>query len=90
MADYQVKCIVPDSDDEDYRIDALGGPQFPTSDLDQIIEWMRAGHRFWVAGVDGAESAWLEIKTSSAGRPYVRTVPDGKWDNNLYSLPECP
>lgn len=89
MADYQVTCITPDKSDPDRRIDQLGGPGFGVVSLDTILAWMQAGHQFWVAGVGGSPSAWLEIKTSSRGRLYVRTIPDGKWDNNLAALGEC-
>ena len=85
MGDYRVTHIRRDGSDPDRRIDLLKGPEFGPSDVDQVVSWMAAGHRFWVAG---QPSAWLEAKVSVRGRPYVRTVPDGKYDNNLYSLPE--
>ena len=87
MADYQVTCIRRDGADPDRRIDCLGGPQFGPADIDQVISAIDQGHRFWVAG---NPSAWLEKKLSSRGRWYVRTVPDGLYDNNLYALRECP
>jgi hypothetical protein len=89
MAKYQVTCKTVDGPDADRRIDKLGGPEFGVHLLDQILAWMNEGHEFWVAGVAGSPSAWLEIKESSRGRLYVRTIPDGKWDNNLAALGPC-
>ena len=86
MGTYQVTHIRRDSSDPDRRIDALRGPEFDVSSIDQVISWIDAGHKFWVGG---NPSAWLETKVSTAGRRYLRTVPDGLYDNNLYSLPEC-
>ena len=86
MTDFQVTHIRRDGADPDRRIDYFKGPNFGLSTVDQVVASMKAGHRFWVGG---QPSAWLESKVSSAGRPYVRTVPDGKYDNNLYSLPPC-
>lgn len=33
--------------------------------------------------------AYVHGAISASGNPYVRTVSDGKWTNNLLSLPEC-
>ncbi|WP_442910005.1 DUF3892 domain-containing protein [Hyphomonas sp.] len=85
MGEYQITHIRLDGPDADRRIDLLKGPEFGPSSVDDVVTWMKAGHKFWVAG---NPSAWLEDKTSSADRPYVRTVPDGKYDNNLYALPK--
>lgn len=84
MGDYQVTHIRRDGSDPDRRIDLFKGPEFGPSSVDQIVAWMNSGHRFWV---NGNPSAWLEHKISTRGRPYVRTVPDGMYDNNLYLLP---
>ena len=85
MGDYQVTRIRRDGSDPDRRIDLFQGPEFGPSGVDQVVAWMKGGHRFWVGG---EPSAWLEHKVSVRGRPYVRTVPDGMHDNNLYALPE--
>lgn len=34
-------------------------------------------------------TAYLQGATSASGNQYVRTVSDGKWTDNLLSLPEC-
>ena len=33
--------------------------------------------------------AYLRGNISAAGNPYVQTVADGKWTDNLLALPEC-
>ena len=33
--------------------------------------------------------AYVHGAVSATGNPYVRTASDGKWTNNLLSLPEC-
>jgi hypothetical protein len=33
--------------------------------------------------------AYLQGAVSGSGNPYVRTVTDGKWTDNLLALPEC-
>lgn len=86
MGDFQVTHIRPDGPDSDRRIDLLKGVGFGPASVDQLVQWMAEGHRFWV---NGNPSAWLESKVSIAGRAYVRTVPDGLHDNNLYALPRC-
>ena len=34
-------------------------------------------------------TAYLQGAVSPAGNPFVRTVTDGKWTDNLLALPEC-
>lgn len=88
--DYQVTCITRDRNDPDRSIDEFGGA-FGRLTLDQLLQAIRNGHQFWVAGVGKSPSAWLEVVPASAyRRVHVRTVPDGIHDNNLYSLQPCP
>lgn len=90
MADYQVACIRRDGNDTDRRIDALGGPNWNTASIDDVIHWIENGHSFHV-NTGGLAKAYLEVKVHpTSRRKYVRTIPDGLYDNNLYSLPECP
>lgn len=72
-------------------IDALGGPNWKTSSIDDVIRWIEDhGHTFHVSA-GGFARAYLEVKVHpSSGRKYLRTIPDGHYDNNLYALPECP
>jgi len=89
MGIYQVTCIRRDGSDPDRRIDALGGPDFATSPIDDVINWIDNGHAFFVQV--GNDRAYLEVLTHPRSRRrYLRTVPDGLYDNNLYSLGNCP
>ena len=82
----RVTCITRDRSDQDRSIDYFDGA-FGQLSLDALIQRMRTGERYWLAG---PPSALLEIVERSAKhRAHVRTVPDGRYDN-LYALPECP
>jgi uncharacterized protein DUF3892 len=49
----------------------------------QAVEWIRDGNRLFVAGVDAA----AEVRVVDTTPPYLRTVADGKWSDNLLALP---
>lgn len=90
MTDYQVTCTKKDGADADRRIDALAGPQFKQSPIDDVIRWIDSGqHRFWTS-VDG-KSVWLRTAThASSGRKYLTTEGDSFPPNNLLKLQDCP
>lgn len=90
MTDLLVTHIRRDRGDLDRRIDMLKGPWFGPSHIDTVIADIESGkNRYYVnVGPTLANNAYLEIKTSSAWRKYLRTIPDGRFDNNLYALPE--
>jgi hypothetical protein len=90
MADHEVKCIRRDRNDWDRSIDGMGGPSFGYRTLDQILALMRSGENFYVEAPTVSRRAYLEVRQANAlSRAHVRTIPDGKYDNNLRSLPEC-
>ena len=90
MAEYEVACIRRDGSDVDRRIDALGGPGWKTAHIDDVIRWIEiGGHHFYVQL--GQSRVYLEVKINPVhNRKYLRTTPDGRYDNNLYALQECP
>ena len=91
MAEYEVRCVRRDGSDRDRSLDGMGGPTFGYGTLDQILTWIRQGHQFYVMAPSPTGRAYLEIRPANAfTRAHVRTVPDGKYDNNLHSLQECP
>ena len=49
----------------------------------QAIEWIRDGNKLWVAGTTGA----AEVQIVNAQPPYLRTVADNSYTDNLLSLP---
>lgn len=90
MTAYLVTAITRDGADLDRRIDWLEGPSFSASIDDVIGRMLFYNDEFYVAlGPKLSDPvAYLEVKTSSAGRQFLQTIPDGLYDNNLYSLPE--
>ena len=90
MTDYQVTCSTKDGPDADRRIDKLGGPQFQTARLDDVISWIESGnHRFYTS-VNG-RSVWIVVQIHpTTRRKYLTTQGDGYPPNNLLKLPNCP
>lgn len=87
MGVYMITAIRRDGYDLDRRIDALEGPSFRSS-IDDVIAAIWQGHEFFVSTI-GNDIAYLEVKQHwQSRRWFLRTIPDGIWDNNLYSLPE--
>jgi hypothetical protein len=88
MSDYQITTVRKDGSDRDRRIDAMGSPSFNCTALDTLIAWYDQGHRFFVQV--GTTKVYLEkLRHPTSGRWYLRTIPDGIYDNNLYALPPC-
>ena len=46
MGEYQVTHIRLDGPDADRRIDLLKGPEFGPSSVDDVVTWMKVGHKF--------------------------------------------
>ena len=89
MAHYQITCITRDRGDPDRRIDKLGGPQVAVNPIDTFLAWHDAGHRFYV--MVGTVTVFLrKLQHPVTKRWFFSTEPDGRYDNNLLNLPECP
>ncbi len=90
MTAFLVTNIRRDRGDLDRRIDMLQGPWFGPSHIDVVIADIQrlGGNSYYVQGTGFTDIAYLEVQRASSGRLYLRTVPDGLKDNNLYSLPE--
>lgn len=59
--------------------------------LSEAVELARNGtYHFYAAAPAGSPSAWVEPQQSAAGNWYLRTVADGKFSDNLLSLPDFP
>jgi hypothetical protein len=52
-----------------------------------VVGWVNTGHKFYVS--DGKNTAWCGVRTSSRGTKFLQTYSDGKWNDNLLSLPQC-
>ncbi len=87
MADVQVTCInkQPRSDPHE-GITHLGGPQWHWT-RQQVIESIEAKTNTFFTLVSGNRGN-IGVVNGANGK-YLRTYADGKWNDNLLSLPEC-
>jgi hypothetical protein len=85
--DYQVVCAVPDGNDPDRRIDAIGAAGLGIVPEDRAIAMIDVGHRFhtYVSGF----RAEVYVKGGGFTRRFLTTSPDGYGPNNLCKLPRC-
>lgn len=90
--EHKVTCVIPDDSDADRRISGIGGeledavPWF--LDIDDAIEWITDGAKFYVDGLGGAR-IYLEVATAASGTRYLKTTTDSTTPNNLLELPSC-
>lgn len=88
MADFEVSRIRRDRGDMDRRIDMLAGPHFGPAHIDDVIADILSGANTYHV-IAGFWPAVLEVLPHpQSGRLFLRTVPDGLYDNNLHTLPE--
>lgn len=92
MADVQVTCINKQPRDNTHEgITHLGGPGNGVGwkwTRQQVIDSIEAKTNTFYTRVDGNRGDIGVVKPE--GRPwYLRTYADGKWNDNLLSLPEC-
>lgn len=80
MATLQVTHWRPDGPDRNRTIDRLKGPGFAGTPA-EVAAWIRQGHQFYVAGPRG--NVFLEAHGN-----WVKTSPNGYYDDNLYALPK--
>ena len=55
-----------------------------TMSMAAAVEWVQKGNKFVVASDTGA----VEVQAVKATPPYLRTVANGKWTDNLLALPK--
>lgn len=84
---YEVTCATHDRNDQDGRIDALGGPRF-YAPLDEAIRAVENGTRLYTK-VLGRDANLSVAEQSFPRQKYLRTDADGFGQNNLMSLPDC-
>jgi hypothetical protein len=49
----------------------------------QAVDWLHRGHKLYVAGEGGA----VEVKVVAAVPPYLRSLANNTWTDNLLALP---
>lgn len=87
MADAQVTCINKQPRNNPFEgITHLGGPGWRWT-RQQVIDSIKAGTNTFYTLVDGNRGD-IGVVEGPHG-PYLRTYADGKWNDNLLSLPEC-
>lgn len=87
MAEYEVTCIVPDGNDPDRRIDAIGGYRWNLK-IDEAIQHIESGVNSFYTNQQGL-FARVIVAVRSNGRKYLKTTADGQEPNNLLSLSHC-
>jgi len=92
MADVQVTCITkPDVLSSHEHITQIGGVgwKWPREAVIRSIE--AKTNTFYVIDPASGKKAYVGVVHPTDGRaPYLQTHADGRWTNNLLSLPQCP
>lgn len=55
-------------------------------DKPTMVKWIDAGNKA-VVGQGSSQVTVYTVKPTDGRRPYCQTISDGKWSNNLLSLP---
>ena len=66
--------------------DATGVVKYSTRQ--QMVDFLKNGGAAYVEDNVG-NRAFCNVKTSVNGTEFLQTVTDGKWSDNLLSLPKC-
>lgn len=93
MAAYQIVCIDKNPRQDPYNairaVGAVENGRIVRLELHQAIQLVHQGFQFYVTDNYG-NVANVETAISPWGNEYLRTVADGKWGDNLLSLPPFP
>jgi hypothetical protein len=92
MADVRVTCITkPNPMSSHEHITHIGGQGWKW-DRDKVIRSIDAKENtFYVQDSLTGQRAYVGVVRPTDGRsPFLQTYADGKWNNNLLSLPQCP
>jgi len=93
MADVQVTCITkPNTQSPHEHITHLGNPAGNWKwTREQVIQSIDAKtNTFYVMDSANGQRAYIGVVREAGKTPYVRTYADGRWNNNLLSLNQCP
>lgn len=93
MADCQVTCITkPQINSPHEHITHLGNPAanwvWPREDVIRTID--DKTNTFFVIDSVNGKRAEIQVVREAGKAPYVRTVADGRYTDNLLSLNQCP
>nr|WP_284145333.1 DUF3892 domain-containing protein [Xanthobacter aminoxidans] len=88
MADVQVTCINKQPRNNTHEgITHLGNSKGKWT-RQQVIDWIESKSNTFFTLVNGNRGD-IGVVDGPNGK-YLRTYADGKWNDNLLSLPECP
>lgn len=93
MADAHVTCITkPNANSSHEHITHLGNPAAQWRwTREQVIASIDAGtNTFFVLDPLSGARANIGVVRDPNKAPYLRTYADGRWNNNLLSLNQCP
>ena len=92
MADVQVTCIIkPNPQSPHEHITHLGNPPSWLWTREKVIASIDAKtNTFFVIDPFSGKKAYIGVVREPGKAPYLRTYADGKWNNNLLSLNQCP
>ena len=92
MADVRVTCITkPNLLSQHEHITHLGNPPAWIWSREQVIRSIDAKENsFYVFDPISGKRADIGVARETGKLPYLRTYADGKWNNNLLSLNQCP
>ena len=85
---YQIVCVnKPDRNSSHERITAVG-TNIETLPIDDVIYYIEKGiHSFYT--LIGSKEADVVVVREANKRPFLRTVSDGYYSDNLLALPAC-
>lgn len=95
MVDVRLTCItLSNSDALHEHITHVGSPQFnPPGSKWTVAEVINAIenklHTFYVTDIYGKRADVGGVDPGGGRRKFIRTYADGRWNNNLLSLPKC-
>ncbi|MHB8830754.1 MAG: DUF3892 domain-containing protein [Patescibacteria group bacterium] len=94
MANCQVTCITkPNPNSPHEHITHIGGgtgsDRWKLTREDAIRRIEQKIDSFYVIGSRG-DKAWVGVVRPDYGPAYLRTYADGKWNDNLLALSQCP
>ena len=93
MADAQITCIVkPNPQSAHEHITHVGNPAGGWMwTREQVVASIEAKtNTFYVLDPMNRQRADVGVVRETGKVPYLRTYADGKWNNNLLSLNQCP
>lgn len=92
MSDVRVTCITkPNPLSQHEHITHLGNPPSWIWTREQVIRSIKAKENtFFVLDPTSGRRADIGVVHEDGKLPYLRTYADGRWNNNLLSLNQCP